>query len=82
MMQVRGDLNLRHESFRSEDRAELRVEHLEGDVPVVPQVAREIDDGHAPSADATLDRVLALEGSVELVGRVHTRDIGENGWKA
>ena len=55
MLQVRRDLDLGEESLGAEHGAELGVEHLERDVAVVSDVAREIDGGHAARADLALD---------------------------
>ena len=47
MLQIRGDADLGEESLDAEHRAELGVEHLERDVAVVPDVAREVHRRHA-----------------------------------
>ena len=57
MLQVGGGLDLGQEPLRAEDRRELGPEHLERDLPVVPQVVREVDRGHAALPDLALEAV-------------------------
>ena len=71
MLEVRGDLYFGEKSFYSKHRAELGVEQLEGDVPVVADVAREIDCRHSARADLALDVVAVGKGSFELGQCVH-----------
>ena len=66
MLEVRRDLDLGEEPLDAEHGAELRVEHLERDVAVVLEVAREVDGGHAAAADLALDGVAIGERRVEL----------------
>jgi hypothetical protein len=40
MPEPRGDLELAQEPLSAEGRAELRAQHLDGDVPVMPDVWR------------------------------------------
>ena len=47
MLQVRRDLDLGQEPLDAEHGAELRVEDLERDRAVVPEVAREVHRRHA-----------------------------------
>ena len=61
MLQVRGDADLAQKPLDAEHRAELGVEHLERDVALVPEVAREVDGRHAAGADLALDGVAAGE---------------------
>jgi hypothetical protein len=39
------------EPFRADDGGEVRVQDLDGDVPLVLDVARQVDGGHATAAD-------------------------------
>lgn len=71
MVQVGGDLDLRHESLGAEHGAEFGIEHLECDESLVSEIAREIDHGHAACADASLNDVAAVESGVELFSGVH-----------
>ena len=66
MLEVRRDANFAEEPIGAEHRAELRVEELDGDWSLVPDVVREIDGGHAAGADVALDRVAAGEPGFEL----------------
>ena len=46
----------------AERRGELRVQHLDRDVAVVPDVAREVDGRHAAAADLALDAIAIGDG--------------------
>ena len=50
------------------NRPELGTEHLDRDEPVVLEVAREPDCGHAVAAELTLERVAVTQGGRELSG--------------
>ena len=58
MLKIGRDLNLGKEALHPEHRAELGIEHLESDLAVVADVAREIHRGHAAAADFPVDRVI------------------------
>lgn len=47
-------------------RGELGGQELDGDRPVEPHLACEIDDAHAAAAQLALERVPASDGSLEL----------------
>ena len=57
MLQVRGDPDLAQEAITAEGGGEFRMQDLEGDGPIVLDVVREEDGGHATPAELTLDRV-------------------------
>ena len=38
------------------------MQHLEGDQPIVPEIARQVDRGHAPPAELALEQVAVTEG--------------------
>ena len=61
MLEPGGELDLALEPLGAEGGGELGVEHLERDRPVVPEVAREIDRGHAPAAELALERVAVAQ---------------------
>ena len=48
MLEPGGELDLAEEPVGAEGRGQLWVEHLERDRPVVAQVVREVNHGHAP----------------------------------
>ena len=66
MLEPRCELDLALEPVSAELRGELGAQHLEGDRPLVPDVAREIDGGHAAAAELALDRITAGEGVGQL----------------
>ncbi|MGH8570392.1 MAG: hypothetical protein ACREXU_20910 [Gammaproteobacteria bacterium] len=57
MLQAGGKADLALESVGAERRGKLGMEHLERHRPVVPQVASEIDGGHAPAPELALECV-------------------------
>ena len=70
MLQVRRDSDLGQEPLDADDRAELRVEHLERDVAIVPEIAREVDGGHSARADLALDDIAIGEPAKELFSQL------------
>jgi hypothetical protein len=57
VLEPSGESNLAVEAFRPQGRCEFRMQHLERDGPIVPQVMGEIDRGHATTAELALDDV-------------------------
>ena len=78
MLEIRGDFDLAQEPIDAEHGAELRLEHLEGDTTLVPEVARDVDGRHAARADLPLDEVATGQRAGELGGRVHDANL----WRA
>src|SRR6185437_10557684 len=69
------------ESVGTDGRGLRRVQHLERDRAVVPEVACEIYGGHAPPAEFALDRVAIRQPALELLTQVghsgHSRAVRE-----
>ncbi len=57
MLETGGDLDLPHEALGAQRVGQLRAQHLEGDQPIVPEIARQVDRGHAPPAELALEQV-------------------------
>src|SRR5829696_6103222 len=76
MLQIGRDANLAEEALDTEHGTELRIDHLERDVPRVPDVAGEIHGGHTAASDLAIDRVAAGERGAQLGGIVHARNYG------
>ena len=57
MLQPGGDPDLALESLGPERGRDVRIEHLEGDEPVVLEVARQVDGGHSATPEHALQRV-------------------------
>jgi hypothetical protein len=57
VLQVSGDLDLVQEPLGAKHGGKFGVQHLDGDLAVVPDVVRKIDRRHAAAAELTLDRV-------------------------
>ena len=75
MIETRGDLDLGQKSLGAEHGGELGPEHLERDLAVVLDVAREVDRGHAAGAELALDAVAVGECGGE--ARDRARGIGQ-----
>jgi hypothetical protein len=57
MLQAGRELDLAQEALRADRVRQLRMEHLDGDEPLVPLVAREVHRGRATATDLPLQRV-------------------------
>ena len=57
MLQRRDRLDLAQEPRGADDRGELGLQDLDGDLAVVLQVLREIDGGHPARAELALDAI-------------------------
>ena len=80
VLQSRRHADLLEKPVGADHRRELGAEHLEGHLAVVPQVAGEVDRGHAPLADLALDGVPVGEGGRQAAGNGlgHRRLWGES----
>jgi hypothetical protein len=65
--EARGDVDIPQEPRATERGRELGSQHLDGDLPVVPQVLGQIDRRHATPAELAHQRVAARERRVDLV---------------
>src|SRR5688500_11518573 len=69
MLEVGSDPDLAEKTVGSEYRAQLREQHLESDVPVVPEIARQVDGRHPAAAYLAVDGVATGERRVQNVDR-------------
>ena len=74
MVELRDDADLAGKALGPGGSAEFRAQQLDGDQPVVLEVAREPHRGHAPLAQRLHDVVAAREGRVQLVAAECLRD--------
>lgn len=70
MLQPGGKADLALEPLGAKRGRELRAKHLQRDRPVVPQVLREIDRGHASAAKLTLDPIAVGQRGLQQGPRV------------
>ena len=77
MLEIRGDLNLRLESIDTNDRAKVGTQHLERDLAIVPEIAREVDLRHPALTHEAIDGVATSESGSEGVGREHEPSTGK-----
>ena len=68
MLQTCGGSDLGEKPFAAERRTKLRMQHLDRDITIVLEIAREVYRGHAALAEFTLDAVAASESSGEAIG--------------
>ena len=71
MLQVRRDFDFGEKTLGPEQRAELRIEHLECDAPVVSDVAGEKDGGQTAAADLALHLIAAGQRSLQSIEKLH-----------
>ena len=65
VLEVGRRLDLGKETLGSDDRSQLRLQHFQGDLPLVFQVIREIHRRHPALTEFGLDAVGAFEGCVQ-----------------
>ena len=58
VLQVGRCLDLGQETLGTDDRSEFRLQHLERDLPLVPEIVGQVDRRH-PSIDCTLTALYA-----------------------
>ena len=69
MLEPGGGADLAQESLGAEARAEVGMQDLEGDGPVVPEVAGEVDGGHAAAAELALEGVPPAQRVLQTLAR-------------
>jgi hypothetical protein len=67
MAQVRRELDFAAESLRTQGEAQLRKKHLDGNFSIVLEIPSQVDRGHRPVTELTLDLVMFGEGSFDAV---------------
>ena len=76
MLEAGDRFDLALEALGAERLGQLRMKHLEGDEPLVPEVDREEDRGHAASPELTLNAVAISQAALEPVARIcHSRPV-------
>ena len=65
MLQCRGGRDFLNEPLGAEHGGELRLQHLERDLALVPEVLGQVDRGHSPLTQLALDSVAVGEGAGE-----------------
>ena len=77
VLQRGGGLDLHHKPLGAEDRGELRLEDLEGDVAVVLEIAGQIDGGHAAPTELALDPISIGQSGGDRRGAIYHGSSGE-----
>ena len=67
MLEVRGRADFLHEAFTADGGDDGRVHDFERDLPIVPEIARQVDRRHAARAQLALDAVSAGQRSGQLL---------------
>ena len=77
MLEPGGEADLVQEALGPEHRAELGMQHLERDPPVVAEVPGQIDRGHAAAPELALETIVVGYGPLEPVPHVvgHGREL-------
>ncbi len=75
MRQAGGELDLAREALPAQGPGEVGVEHLEGDVALMAQVARQVHGCHAARAEGALNAIAAGESGSEGVQPVGVGDV-------
>jgi hypothetical protein len=75
-------LDLEQEPIPAERRANLGIQHLDGDVPVVLHIAREIHRCHAAAAKLSFDRVVTCKRCSQTLDVGHECLVWELGLQA
>jgi hypothetical protein len=70
MLQRGGEADLAEEAVHADRAGELGAKDLDGDQPLVPQIAREPDGGHPAPAQLALDGVASGQGGVQTLEHV------------
>ena len=65
MLQGGGEADLAEETVDPDGAGELGAEHLDGDRPLVPEIARQPDRGHPAPAQLALDGVASGQGGIQ-----------------
>ena len=65
VLQVCGDLDLVQETITADYRRKFRSQDFDGNLPIVPQIVREVHDGHTALANFAFDLELGGEGGFE-----------------
>jgi hypothetical protein len=79
VLQPGGEADLPLEPFEAEGGGEAGVEHLERDRPVVLEIVRQVDRGHAAAADLPAQLVAAGERKTKALRVAHTGASGVRG---
>jgi hypothetical protein len=73
MLQASRQLDLAKKALDAIAAAELRTHHLHRNGTFVPEIAGEIDGGHAAGADLTLHRISAAKSGAQALGDIAHR---------
>ncbi len=68
MLEAGRDLDLPHKALGAERLGQLLVQDLEGDWPIVPEIACQVDRGHAAPTELPLEQVAVTKSIAQ--GRV------------
>ncbi len=67
VLEARGETDLPREAVGAQREGQLRVQHLERHLAAAPDVARQVDGGHAAAAELALEEVAAGEGRAQIL---------------
>jgi hypothetical protein len=70
MLQVRRNSDFTEESLRAEYGTELREQHLQGDVPLVAEIAGEVNRSHAAMTYLAVYHIATCQRAVQVLDRL------------
>jgi hypothetical protein len=73
MMELGGNADLAREALRAQQRGEIGTQHLDGDLGILPQVARQVHGRHAAASDFAHDGISSGEQAGLFLLRVDQR---------
>ena len=65
MAELRGQPDLEEKPLRAKARRQFRVQHLEGDPAILPEILCQVHRSHSTAAELALERVAVGQGGLE-----------------
>lgn len=71
MLEIRRDLDLGQKAIGSEHGTQFRIQNLERDLPIMLEIAGQINRGHTAGADQMIDSISGAQRIGELFTNIH-----------
>jgi hypothetical protein len=79
VLQASGGPDFPLKALRAERGSQVRVQHLERDLPIVLQILREVHRGHAAPANLAVEPIAVSQGTLELTYRSAVHELPSRG---